>query len=202
MIRMLFRKAGYNIFHTVEINDKAKEAALMDHAEVIGFEDCRQQVGIPASALKSFLTTQTKWKPDLINLSQFGLDELKDEIARREILANRTENLPQVPAHEVGPEKGFLVPDELQPAIEKIFREDIESVIPNAPAVDPFSAENAVVTPTELWLLQDAKTQQYVKSTTDEGGESFIAFTSFEQADKAAKHQAIFDIECTPVRLL
>jgi hypothetical protein len=52
----------------------------------------------------------------------------------------------------------------------------------------------------QLWLLL-RPSGAFVKSTTEEGGESYIACTSFEEAQKVAEQQKIYDIECVPHRV-
>lgn len=53
---------------------------------------------------------------------------------------------------------------------------------------------------TKLWLLM-RPSGEFVKSTTEEGGESYISCTSHEEAVKVAEHQKVFDIECVPYRV-
>lgn len=53
---------------------------------------------------------------------------------------------------------------------------------------------------TKLWMLM-RPSGEFVKSTTEEGGESYISCTSHEEAVKVAEHQKVFDIECVPYRV-
>ena len=53
---------------------------------------------------------------------------------------------------------------------------------------------------TKLWILMRPN-GEFVKSTTEEGGESYISCTSQEEAVKVAEHQKVFDIECVPYRV-
>lgn len=53
---------------------------------------------------------------------------------------------------------------------------------------------------TQLWLMLRAN-GEFVKSTTEEGGESYIACTSEQEARKVAEQQKIYDIACVPHRV-
>jgi hypothetical protein len=53
---------------------------------------------------------------------------------------------------------------------------------------------------TKLWLMLRAN-GEFVKSTTEEGGESYIACTSEQEARKVAEQQKIYDIDCVPHRV-
>lgn len=52
----------------------------------------------------------------------------------------------------------------------------------------------------QLWLLL-RPSGEFVKSTTEEGGESYIACTSLDEAQKVAEQQKIYDIDCVPHRV-
>lgn len=52
----------------------------------------------------------------------------------------------------------------------------------------------------QLWLMLRAN-GEFVKSTTEEGGESYIACTSEQEALKVAEQQKIYDIDCVPHRV-
>lgn len=52
----------------------------------------------------------------------------------------------------------------------------------------------------KLWLLL-RPSGEFVKSTTEEGGVSYIACTSLEEAQKVAEQQKIYDIDCVPHRV-
>lgn len=52
----------------------------------------------------------------------------------------------------------------------------------------------------QLWLMLRAN-GEFVKSTTEEGGESYIACTSEQEARKVAEQQKIYDIDCVPHRV-
>jgi hypothetical protein len=53
----------------------------------------------------------------------------------------------------------------------------------------------------QLWLMLRAN-GEFVKSTTEEGGESYIACTSEQEARKVAEQQKIYDIDCVPHRVV
>jgi hypothetical protein len=53
---------------------------------------------------------------------------------------------------------------------------------------------------TKLWLLL-RPSGAFVKSTTEEGGESYIACTSLDEAQKVVEQQKIYDIDCVPHRV-
>jgi hypothetical protein len=181
MIRLIFRTNTENgcSFHTLELNDKKAEILLCESSVIVGVEDCRQ-------APEKHLPGLGEW------LMKQCLDK------RREMSAVVRPLNP-----EVGPDGGFIVPSDLQTAIEKQFREDLESVIPDpVVAVGQQGIEPPVFDMQELWMLRDDKKKTWVKTTDLEGGESYIACPSLEEARKVAQQQQVYDIQATPVRVV
>lgn len=244
MIRLIFRIVGTGgkvEYHTAEVvGEKAALLVGKNQSDVVGVELCEDPVGKWQDPVKSLARKHTGWlrdvpwihrqqtKPDL---SQVGLDALKDEIALRELVKKREENPPEKPVSEISTDGGFLIPPEIAKQVEaefppagpagfisvddpgaqeppnpesvaEYFRETLASRRKKAEeeaGEDPrVLHENGLHT--KLWLLLRPN-GEFVKSTTEEGGESYIACTSFDEAQKVAEQQKIYDIECVPHRV-
>jgi len=233
MIRLIFRIVGTGgkvEYHTAEVvGEKAALLVGKNQSDVVGVELCEDPVGKWQDPVESLARKHTGWlrdvpwihrqqtKPDL---SQVGLDALKDEIALRELVKKREENPPEKPVSEISTDGGFLIPPEIAKQVEAEFppaghfivdvlgldRQPVEGDVAQAPSNPETEYRKFTTKKLELeincslWLLLRPN-GEFVKSTTEEGGESYIACTSLDEAQKVAEQQKIYDIECVPHRV-
>jgi len=128
-----------------------------------------------------------------------------EHVARLRAKANPAET----PVAEVSSDGGFVVPSDLATSLEKVVCEDRRAMSPEelgkAEEIGKAIAEIPGVLYGEglklqLWLFM-RPSGEFVKSTTEEGGESYIACTSLDEAQKVVEQQKIYDIDCVPHRV-
>lgn len=116
------------------------------------------------------------------------------------------------PVCEVGPDGGFILPPEFSKGVKRGFfdslkknaeQRDIETTGRSEQTTEPKDEIQPLdQTPIgQLWLLRQ-KNGDFVKTTTEEGGLSYIACTSEQEAQKVAQAQKIYDIESVPHRVI
>ena len=227
MIRLLFRvtgKDGATTLHSAEVHG-SKSALLLDtpNVEIIGFEDCRDQ-DIPMTAKNERLFgnwIRNQWGPTHPGgVSATWKNEGDGGIPIPPHLVAEIENVfkdsdaaevaytlgePEIPCGGVTAmdyreqyERKEMQPAEMSAAeIGKVIADRISEQ--RKGTEDP-TVLQAAGAKTQLWLML-RPSGEFVKSTTEEGGESYIACTSFDEAQKVAEQQKIYDIECVPHRV-
>jgi hypothetical protein len=229
MIRLLFRvtgKDGATTLHSAEVHG-SKSALLLDtpNVEIIGFEDCRQ---INPSVSLSFAQhvaiakqmgelqkcvarrpggVSATWNDDggipipphlVADIENVFKDSDAAEVAY-------TLGEPEIPCGGVTAMdyRELYERKEIQPA--EMSAAEIGKVIADRISEQRKGTEDPTVlqaagAKTQLWLML-RPSGEFVKSTTEEGGESYIACTSFDEAQKVAEQQKIYDIDCVPHRV-
>jgi hypothetical protein len=227
MIRLLFRvtgKDGATTLHSAEVHG-SKSALLLDtpNVEIIGFEDCRDQ-DIPMTAKNERLFgnwIRNQWGPThpggvsatWKNEGDGGIPIPPHLVAEIENVFKDSErpDVVYTPGEPEIPCGGATAMDyrelyerkEIQPA--EMSAAEIGKVIADRISEQRKGTEDPTVlqaagAKTQLWLML-RPSGEFVKSTTEEGGESYIACTSFDEAQKVAEQQKIYDIECVPHRV-
>jgi len=228
MIRLLFRvtgKDGAVTLHSAEVHG-AKSALLLDtpNVEIIGFEDCREinprilsfaeqiaRAKQGGKALREFAAKRSggvsaTWKNEGIPIPPHIATEIENvfkDSERPDVV--HTPGEPEIPCggatamdyHDLY-ERKEIQPAEMSAAeIGKAIADRISEQ--RKSTEDPTVLQGAGVK-TQIWLML-RPSGEFVKSTTEEGGESYIACTSFDEAQKVAEQQKIYDIECVPHRV-
>jgi hypothetical protein len=216
MIRLLFRvtgKDGASTLHSAEVHG-SKSALLLDtpNVEIIGFEDCREinprisigyaeQIALAkqnAKELREIIAANKLWVPQNVGLNPE--DKLvADAIKGQEIPSSEGIGLGGTAmdyrdlyeSKEIPPAE--MSPEEIGKAIAESISEQRKDK--QSPGILYGNGPR-----TQLWLLLRPN-GEFVKSTTEEGGESYIACTSLDEAQKVAEQQKIYDIECVPHRV-
>jgi len=226
MIRLLFSVGDggqtAKTFHSIDLSDEKAKLLLQSTAVVIGFENCGS-VGVHGNEkFQEFMShylranrpggVSATWTDD-------GGIVMPKEISDK-VVSSFQQLEPEIPCSD--PSKAplderrsfttkkhpgyFVIDDPMQVEnptprsaaewISETIRKRSESA---ASTEDPRIIQGQGLA-SQLWLLL-RPSGAFVKSTTEEGGESYIACTSFEEAQKVAEQQKIYDIECVPHRV-
>lgn len=218
MIRMMFSVGDggqtAKTFHSIALPDEKAKLLLQSTAVVIGFENCRElsyaeqiaRVKIFAGKMPDVASESCDPQadggipipphlvPEIERLSSEdkALERANGGNAWREVCEPASfadqvaESLAKVKA-----DAAQASDTEVEQALEDALRVEITAGMDRACGRD---------IKTKLWMLM-RPSGEFVKSTTEEGGESYIACTSFEEAQKVAEQQKIYDIDCVPQRV-
>lgn len=219
MIRLLFRvlgQDGASALHSAEVHG-SKSALLLDpKVEIIGFEDCREinprisisfaeQIALAkqnGKELRDIIAASKLWVPQNMGLNPEN-KPVVDEIKEQEIPEPNDIGLggPAMDYRDLYEQKE-VQPPEAKSLPAGYFEVDVLG-LDKEYAESSGHSQPALCSGIDmkLWMLM-RPSGEFVKSTTEEGGESYISCTSEEEAVKVAEHQKVFDIECVPYRVL
>lgn len=213
--------------HSAEVHGQKSALLLNPEIEIIGFEDCREQdVPSKESREKSFgHWIRHHWGPtfpevNTINRANGGIPipphlvpdierafrKDKEQSEHGGEASVRGQEIPVAESIGIGAtamdyrdlyeRKEIQAQVSSEAELEKAITDAVRSEIPTERPTVLYGQGLSM----QLWLLM-RPSGEFVKSTTEEGGESYIACKSEQEALKVAEQQKIYDIDCVPHRV-